>query len=573
MTRIALILLTAVTTAVRAQRLPVETQQGLVTSASAVASKTGAGILRQGGNAIDAAIATGLALNVTYPRAGNIGGGGFFVIHLADGGATTIDFRETAPARATRDLYLDAAGNVMAGKSTVGHLAAGVPGTIAGFALAHQKYGSGKLTWAQLVEPARRLAAEGFVVTPALARDLRASEKLLGQFADSRRVFLRGGKFYEAGDIFSQPDLAATLGRLQKYGPREFYEGETARLIAAEFTAHGDFITRADLANYRAVERTPLRGSYRGYELVTMPPPSSGGVALLQIFGMLEPHDVASLGLNSAAKIHLFTEAMRRAFRDRAEFLGDPDFVRVPVAGLLDRAYLAKRMASFDPDRATPSDQLAPGVPAARESAETTHFSVIDAAGNAVSCTYTLNGLFGNGVTVTGAGFLLNNEMDDFAAKPGVKNMYGLLQGDANAIVPGKRPLSSMAPTIVLKNGKPFLITGSPGGPTIISTALLVITNVIDHGMSVTQAVDAPRFHHQWQPDVINREPFFTSPDTVTLLRAKGHTLASRKLYPNDPEASARTWGDAESIAIDPETGVRRGANDLRSPDSAAVAE
>lgn len=556
-----------------AQRLPVETPHGLVVSASVLASQAGAEILKQGGNAVDASIATGLALAVTYPRAGNIGGGGFFVIRLADGRATTIDFRERAPARATRDLFLDAQGNVIPGKSTIGHVASGVPGTVAGFALALEKYGSGKMTWAQLVEPARKLAAEGFTMTPGLSRDLRASEKLLTQFPESRRVYLRDGKLYEPGELFIQPDLAATFTRLKKDGPREFYEGETARLIAAEFAANGGLITADDLAAYRAVERAPLRGTYRGYELLTMPPPSSGGVALLQMLGMLEAHDVSALGVNSAAKIHLFTETMRRAFRDRAEFLGDPDFTRVPVTGLLDRAYIAKRMADFDPAKATPSDQLPAGTPTApRESNETTHFSVMDAAGNAVSVTYTLNDLFGNGVTATGTGILFNNEMDDFAAKVGVKNMFGLLQSEANAIVPGKRPLSSMTPTIVLKEGRPYLITGSPGGPTIINTVLLTITNVIDHGMNVKQAVEAPRFHHQWQPNAINHEPFFTSTDTMDLLRAKGHTLATRKLYPNDPEASARTWGDAESILIDPTTGIRQGANDSRSPDSAAIA-
>jgi gamma-glutamyltranspeptidase / glutathione hydrolase len=568
-----------------AQRAPIEAEHGLVTSASVLASRAGVDILKRGGNAIDAAVATAFALAVTYPRAGNLGGGGFAVLRLSDGRATSIDFRETAPSGATHDLFLDAQGNVIPGKSTTGYAASGVPGTVAGLALAEQKYGSGRFAWADLIEPARRLAADGIEVTPALARDLKASAELLGEFPESRRIYLRSGHLFRAGDHLRQPDLAATLRRLQRRGPREFYTGLTARLIADAMATHGGDITAADLAGYRAVERSPLRGNYRGYEVLTMPPPSSGGIALLQMLGMLEPHDVAALGLNSAAKIHLFAEVMRRAFQDRAQFLGDPDFVQVPVAQLLDHDYLAHRMADFDLARATSNAMLPRGDPdasrnsspsssvsaARHESTETTQFSVIDSAGNAVSITYTLNGLWGSGVTVPKAGLLLNNEMDDFAAKAGTPNAYGLVQGEANAIAPGKRPLSSMTPTIVLKDGKPFLVTGSPGGPTIINTVLLVITNIIDHGLSVTQAVDAPRFHHQWEPDAITHEPFFTSPDSVGILKGEGYTLSVRTVYPNSPEASALSWGDAESILIDPVTGRRLGANDWRSPDSAAV--
>jgi gamma-glutamyltranspeptidase / glutathione hydrolase len=555
-----------------AQRAPVEAQHGLVASANALASQVGVDILERGGNAADAAVATAFTLAVTYPRAGNIGGGGFAVIRLADGRATTVDFRETAPATASRGLFLDAQGNVIPGKSTIGLAAAGVPGTVAGLAVIQQKYGSGHLSWAQLLEPARRLAAQGFPVTAALDRDMHASADLLGRFPESRHIFLRDGHFYQAGERFRQPELAATLSRLQRSGPREFYEGETAHLIASEMLNHGGLVSAADLAGYHAVERTPLRGSYRGYEVLTMPPPSSGGVALLEMLGMLEPRDVASLGLNSAAKIHLFAEVMRRAFRDRAELLGDPDFVSVPVDALLDPGHVAREMADFDPIRATPNDALPPVGPfVAHESSQTTQLSVIDTAGNAVSITYTLNGLWGDGATVPGAGFLLNNEMDDFTAKVGARNMYGLVQGESNSIAPGKRPLSSMTPTIVVKDGKPFLVTGSPGGPTIINTVLLVITNVIDHGLTVTQAVDAPRFHHQWQPDVIGYEPFFTSPDSIALLRNEGYTFTLRTLYPNAPPDTAHTWGDAETILVDPHTGLRRGANDLRSPDSAAV--
>jgi gamma-glutamyltranspeptidase/glutathione hydrolase len=565
-----LLLLVWLATAAHAQRAAVEAEHGLVASANSLASRAGVDILKKGGNAVDAAVATAFALAVVYPRAGNLGGGGFALVRLADGRSTSIDFRETAPAAAGRDLFLDDEGNVIPNRSTIGYLAAGVPGTVAGLALAQSKYGSGRLTWAELIEPARQLAAQGFVVTPALAHDTQVSQGLLEQFPESRRVYLRDGRLYRAGDLFRQPDLAATLARLQRRGPREFYTGKTAALIADEMAAHGGLIKRTDLASYRAVEREPLRGSYRGYEVTTMPPPSSGGIALLQMLGMLEPYDVAALGFNSAAKVHLFAEVMRRAFRDRAQFLGDPDFVKVPVNALLDRNYIAQRMTDFDSNHETSNDKLPSGPPVIHESVDTTHLSVVDSAGNAVGITYTLNGLWGNGVTVRGSGVLLNNEMDDFAAKVGAKNMYGLVQGEANAIAPGKRPLSSMTPTIISKDGVPFLVTGSPGGPTIINTVLLIITNVIDHGLTVTQAVDAPRFHHQWQPDRIDYEPFFTSPDSADILKKEGYTLATRTLYPNAPQNSAHTWGDAETILIDPDTRLRLGANDLRSPDSAA---
>jgi gamma-glutamyltranspeptidase/glutathione hydrolase len=568
-----------------AQRLSVEARHGMVASASSSASEIGVEVLRRGGNAVDAAVATGFALAVTYPRAGNIGGGGFMVVRMADGRSTAIDFREVAPSRATSDMYLDTNGEVAVGRSTVGRLAVGVPGTVAGLALALERYGSGRVSWRELVEPARRLATDGFLVTPALARDFRASAKLLSEFEDSRRVFLRDGRLYEAGELFVQSDLGRTLGRIAERGPREFYEGETARMLAADMARHGGLVSLDDLRAYRPVEREVLRGVYRGYEVLTMPPPSSGGIALLQMLGMIEPFDVASMGHDSADKMHLLAEVMRRAFRDRAEFPGDPDFVSVPVEGLLAREYLRNRMADFDFARATTSAGFPAGAPRAGvgpdarypdrghvdESPETTHFSIVDAEGNAVACTYTLNGLFGSGVTAEGTGVLLNNEMDDFTAKVGVPNMFGLLQGDANAIAPGKRPLSSMTPTIVVKDGQAYLVTGSPGGPTIITTVLQVISNVIDHAMSITQAVDAPRMHHQWMPDVINHEPFLTSRDSAELMRSRGHVLAPRKLYPNDPEAAARYWGDAESILVDAETGLRLGASDLRSPDSAAV--
>jgi len=574
-----------------AQRPAVEAAHGIVTSAHALASEAGREVLQRGGNAVDAAVATGLALTVVYPSAGNIGGGGFMVIHLVDrlpapsrgGRDIVVDYRETAPAGATRDMYVGPDGNVLTGvtSSTAGWRASGVPGTIAGFALALEKYGSGKLTWAQVCEPARRLAAEGHLVSQSTAAQLRDAAKDLGQFAESKRIYLNGGAFWQAGDRWQQPDLAATFARLQKAGPREFYEGETARRLAAAMAQNHGTLTLADLKAYRPVERTPLRGSYRGYDIVTMPPPSSGGIALLQMLAMLEPYDLQKMGHTSAAKYHLLAEVMRRAFRDRAEYLGDPDFVAVPTASLLDRDYLKRRLADFSPERATPSDRVEPGLGPvklsqrstrdaqrahlARESTETTHYSVVDAAGNAVSNTYTLNGSFGSAVTIPGTGILMNNEMDDFTAKVGVKNMYGLLQGPANAIAPGKRPLSSMTPTLVLKDGKLVLVTGSPGGPTIINTVLQVILNVVDHGMPVAQAVEAPRIHHQWMPDELTYERFGASTDTLGLLTTKGHAVHERQSY----EGSYQ--GDAESIAIDPQTNLRLGAADPRRSDARAA--
>lgn len=557
-----------------AQRTAVEAEHGIVASVHDLASEAGVEILRQGGNAVDAAVATGFALAVVFPYAGNLGGGGFMLIHLADGshdGAgrqVIIDYREVAPAAASRDMYLGPDGQLRQGPggSLLGWRASGVPGTVAGFAQAFEKYGSGKVTWAQVIEPARRLAAEGHRVTQGAAASLREYAHRLEAFAESKRIFLAGGAYLKPGELWRQPELAATLARLQRDGPQEFYEGETARLIANGMAKHGGTITLADLKNYHATERTPLRGTYRGYDIVTMPPPSSGGLALLQMLGMLEPFDVKALGFNSAAKYHLFTEVMRRAFRDRVEFPADPGFVPVPVAGMLDRAYLAGLMKNFDPHRATPSAGLAPGRPAGwtppAESGETTHYSIIDAAGNAVSNTYTINGAFGSCVTIPGAGFLMNNEMDDFTTKLGAPNLFGLIQGPANSITPGKRPLSSMTPTMLFKDGRFVLATGSPGGSTIITVVLGIVTNVIDHGMDIRQAVDAPRFHHQWMPDVLAYERNSFSPDSTALLKAWGHHLQERENL---------IVGDAETVAIDPATGRRLGASDLRKPDSLSV--
>ena len=555
-----------------AQRAAVEARHGMVTSVHEFATQAGVEILKKGGNAVDASVATGLALTVVFPFAGNIGGGGFMLIHLADGRDVVIDYRETAPATASRDMYVGPDGKVLQGpgSSTVGWKASGVPGSVAGFALAMQKYGSGRVTWADVIEPARRLAAEGHAVSQWTAANLRAYAKLFEPFEESKKIYLKDGAFRQAGELWVQADLAATFTRLQKNGPREFYEGETARLIAAAMARHGGNITLADLKNYQVVERSPLRGKYRGYDIVTMPPPSSGGIALLQMLGMLEPFDVGALGHNSAAKYHLFAEVMKRAFRDRAEYLGDPDFVKVPVAQLLDPAYLKRRMADFSTDKATPADAVQPGLgkfvaSAPRESTETTHFSVVDAAGNAVANTYTLNGAYGSGVTIPGTGILMNNEMDDFTSQVGTANMFGLIQGEANAIVPGKRPLSSMTPTFVLKDGQLLLVTGSPGGPTIINTVFQIITNVVDHQMPVMQAVEAPRIHNQWLPDVVTFERFGLSPDTQAALKARGHILPERKSY------EGAYQGDGETIAVDPQTGLRSGAADPRKPDSKAI--
>ena len=562
-----------------AQRLAVEAEHGMVASAHELASQAGVEMLKKGGNAIDAAVATGLALTVVYPFAAPLGGGGFMMIHLADGRDFAIDYRETAPAAASRDMYLGPDGNLLKGpgSSTLGWRASGVPGSVAGFALALEKYGSGKLTWAEVCEPARRLAADGHTVSQTAAASLKRATNLAA-FPESKKIFQNDGAFWKTGDLFKQADLAATLARLQKNGPREFYEGETAQKIAAAQAAHGGTITLADLKGYRAVVRAPLRGTYRGHDIVTMPPPSSGGIALLQMAAMLEPFDVRALGSNSAAKYHLFHEVMRRAFRDRAEYLGDPDFVPVPTAGLLDRTYIAGLMKNYDPHKATPSAGLAAGKPAgwekiaalgrpptSKESLETTHFSVVDAAGNAVANTHTLNGGYGSGVTIPGTGILMNNEMDDFTSKVGVPNMFGLLQSVANSIAPGKRPLSAMTPTFVSKDGKLLLVTGSPGGPTIINTVLEIITNVIDHEMPVMMAVEAPRFHHQWMPDTMTYERNGLSVDTLNLLDAMGHKITRHQNF------EGAYQGDAETIMVDPKTHLLLGAADPRRGDAKAV--
>jgi len=501
-------------------REPIRARHAMTVAQEPVAAQVGAQVLQSGGNAVDAAVAVAFALAVTHPSAGNLGGGGFLLLRFADGRATFIDFREMAPLAASRDMYVGADGQLTR-DSLIGWRAAAVPGTVRGLELAHRKYGS--KPWGELLQPAIRLAAEGVTLSYAEARSLCGARARLAQFEESRRIFLNGGACYEPGQVLRQPDLARTLERIARHGARDFYEGETAQILADEMRKHGGLVTLEDLRGYTAVERTPLRGSYRGYTILTAPLPSSGGIGLLQMLGMLDGTGYEKAGAGSAASLHWLAEVMRRYFADRAEYLGDADFSSVPVRGLLDAGYIASRRASIRPDRATPSTELGAGRPV-REPEETTHFNVIDAEGNAAALTYTINNSYGNAVTVPRLGFLLNNEMDDFAVQPGKPNMFGLIQGEANAIAPRKRPLSAMTPTIVEKDGRLVMALGAPGGPRIISGVLQVLVHVIDFGMDIQQAVDQPRIHHQWMPDRLYHEPGF-SPDTLDLLRRRGHEL------------------------------------------------
>jgi gamma-glutamyltranspeptidase/glutathione hydrolase len=505
-----------------AARQPVRAPRAMVVAQEPIATDAGVDVLRSGGNAVDAAVAVAFALAVTHPSAGNLGGGGFLLIRFADGRTTFVDFRERAPEAASRNMYLDAKGDLTR-DSVVGWRAAGVPGTVRGLELANRKYG--RKPWSELIAPAARLASDGFPVSYALSQSLRGATKLLSQFPESKRIFLKRGDHYEPGETLRQPELARTLERIARGGASEFYEGETARKLVAAMSSSGGLITTADLKNYAAVERRPLTGRYRGYDLITAPPPSSGGVGMLQMLGVLEGSGYEKTGPGSAAAIHFVAETMRRYYADRSVHLADPDFHRVPVSGLLAPRYMARLRASIDPEKATPSDRVRAGTAADMESAETTHISIVDAEGNAAALTYTINGGYGCGVTVPGLGFLLNNEMDDFSAKPGVPNMFGLIQGESNAVEPRKRPLSSMTPTIVLRDGRLQMVLGAPGGSRIITGVLQVFLNVADFGMNIQEAVDAPRFHHQWQPDRLQLERGF-SPDTEALLGARGHTIA-----------------------------------------------
>ena len=539
-----------------ARRAAVEAPHGMVVSASAIASQAGRDVLAAGGNAVDAAVATGLALAVTYPVAGNIGGGGFMVIRMPDGRATTIDFREVAPQAATPEMFLDSTGAYSARVHHDGHRAVGVPGTVAGFALAHGKYG--RRAWRELVEPAVRLAGDGFDVPPGLARSLAGLLPYVREVPATVAAYSRGGQPYAAGERLRQPDLARTLARIRDQGRDGFYRGETARLLATEMRRGGGLITEADLARYTAKERAPVRGTYRGYEVISMPPPSSGGVALVEMLNVLEGYDLAAAGRDSARYVHLLVETMRRAFLDRARHLGDPDFVQPPVARLTSKPYAARLRATIAADRATPS--AVADVAPALESPQTTHYSVVDSSGMAVSVTYTLERSYGLGVVVPGAGFLLNNEMGDFNGKPGLTDTTGLIGTAPNVARPGKRMLSSMTPTILARDGRVVAVVGSPGGRTIINTVLQVVLNLVDFGMGVDDAVYAPRLHHQWLPDVVEVERGGLPPATVTALRAMGHRVQF-----GDEQ------GTAHSIVVDARTGVRRGAADPRDPDAGAA--
>jgi gamma-glutamyltranspeptidase / glutathione hydrolase len=500
-------------------------RNGMVASQETRATHIGVEVLKNGGNAVDAAVAVGFAMAVTYPRAGNIGGGGFMVIHRAKGDPIAIDYRETAPKAINRNSFLDASGNADPAKSLDSALAVGVPGTVAGLALAHEKFGSGKLSLAELIAPAVALARDGIPVDDDTAASLPYVQSRLARWSGSKKIFFKpDGTLLGPGDRLVQTDLATTLEAIANNGPRSFYEGPTAQKLVAALKAEGGVMALDDLKNYRATLRTPLRGSYRGHEIVSMPPPSSGGVHLIEMLNILEGYDMRAIARDRGAAEHLMLEAMKRAYADRAIFLGDPESVKVPVAGLTSKSYAAALRAQIDPARARPSSDVRAGEPPPREGDNTTHFSVIDRDGNAVSNTYTLNLSYGVGMIADGTGILLNNELDDFAAKPMAPNAYGLVGADANAPGPGKRPLSSMTPTIVLKDGKPFVITGSPGGSRIITTVLQIVTNVIDGGMTLAESVGAPRLHHQWLPDQVIAEPGI-APDLIQALQARGHRV------------------------------------------------
>ncbi|MBK4726143.1 gamma-glutamyltransferase [Pantoea agglomerans] len=533
---------------------PVKAQHGMVASVDATATEVGVKILEQGGNAVDAAVAVGYALAVTHPQAGNLGGGGFMLLRTASGNTTSIDFREMAPVHASRDMFLDAAGNADSKKSLTSHLASGVPGTVAGFSLASQKYGT--LPLSTLIKPALELARKGIVVNDSLADDLNVygKEVLIGH-ANSKAIFFKAdGTPYLKGEKLVQRNLARSLELIAQQGPDAFYKGKIADEIAGEMQQHGGLISKTDLANYRAIERKPISGTYRGYEVFSMPPPSSGGIHIVQILNILENFDLMKMGFGSADAIQVMAEAEKYAYADRSEYLGDPDFVKVPWQALTSKAYAKSLAQQIDVAKAPPSAEIKPGKLAPYESNQTTHFSVVDKDGNAVAVTYTLNTNFGSGIVAGNSGILLNNEMDDFSAKPGTPNVYGLVGGEANAVQPYKRPLSSMSPTIIAKDGKTWLVTGSPGGSRIITTVLQMVVNSIDFGMNVAEATNAPRFHHQWLPDQLRVEKGF-SPDTLKLLSQKGQNVKVMS-----------AMGSTQSIMLGPD-GMRYGASDPRTID------
>lgn len=535
---------------------PQESSRGMVATSHFLASEVARDVLSEGGNAVDAAAVAGFALAVTQPRSGNIGGGGFMLISDEESDEViAIDYRETAPAAAFETMFQNESGDAVTERSRFTHLAAGVPGTVAGLALALEKYGT--LSLAEALAPAIRLAEEGFAVPPRFVTGLQeARERFEPWDASMTTFFKEDGSAYEVGEIFRQPDLAATLKRIAEQGAREFYVGETAELIVAEMERHDGLITMEDMASYEPIIREPSHGTYRGYDIYAMSPPSSGGAHIVQMLNILEEYPIGELGFGSAESMHLMAEAMKRAYADRSEFLGDIDFVDVPLGGITSKEYAAELRNQIG-DQATPSADIAPGNPFDYESNETTHFSIVDDGGLAVSNTYTINFSYGSGIVVDGAGFLLNNEMDDFSAKPGVPNAYGLIGGEANKVEPGKRMLSSMTPTIVKQDGKNFLVTGSPGGSRIITTTLQVLMNVIDHDMNIQSAVSAPRMHHQWLPDEIRTEAGF-SPDTLQLLEERGHNIS---LQP--------AMGAAQSIMI--KDGMFFGGADPRRSTSSAI--
>ena len=537
---------------------PVTDTEGMVAAQNAIATRVGAGVLAAGGNAVDAAVATGFALAVTLPRAGNLGGGGFMLVHLANSGETVaIDYREMAPALATRDMFLDGNGDPDDQVSRFSLLAAGVPGTVAGLFHAHERYGS--LPWREVLAPSIELARNGVVVSADMARSLERAQPRLAKDDDAIALYYKpDGKPYKAGEILLQPLLAATLEAIADEGSDAFYKGRIANLIVADMAKNGGLITHEDLAGYRVIEREPVRGTYRGYDIVSMPPPSSGGVHVVQMLNVLEHYPLADYGSETAQTVHILTEAMRTAYADRSQHLGDPDYYEVPVDWLTSAKYAKETVAAIPLDKARRSADVAPGVAPLPESPDTTHFSVIDRDGNAVANTYTLNFSFGSGYAIAGAGFLINNEMDDFSAKPGVPNAFGLLGAEANAIEAGKRPLSSMTPTMVFKDDAPYLVVGSPGGSRIITATLQAIINVIDYGMNVADAVNSPRIHHQWLPDSVFIERGF-SRDTQKLLTAMGHNIATTR------------FGMGSVQAVRYADGVFYGAADPRRPDAAAM--
>lgn len=527
-------------------------KSGLALSSQPIANEVAKSVLDNGGNAIDAAVALGYALAVVHPVAGNLGGGGFAIIHTKDGVDVALDFRETAPLKASRDMYLDKKKNVIPDLSTISYLAAGVPGTVKGLNAMLEKYGTMSLS--QILEPIIKLAEEGFILDDKQESSMSEARDKFLKFASSRKYFLKpDGSTYKSGDRFVQKDLAEVLKLISKNGSDGFYSGRVADLIEKDMRRNGGIITKKDLKNYQVKWRTPIRGTYRGYEIVSMPPPSSGGTHIIEILNVMENTSIYQLGFSSSKTIHIMAEAMRQAYADRSKFMGDPDFVKIPLQELTSKQYAKKIFDHIPKDRAIPSTQVRPGLDQIHEGENTTHYSVVYRWGNAVSVTYTINASYGSGAAIMGAGFLLNNEMDDFSIKPNTPNLYGLIGGEANSIQPNKRPLSSMSPTIVLKDGKLFMVVGSPGGSRIITTVLQVISNVIDHKMNIAQAVETPRFHMQWLPDEIRIEPFGMVNDVRENLERMGYRIHELPVM-----------GDVNAILVDQETGLVTGSMDSR---------